>query len=169
MPSELPFSICVTFSLPLKTMISLSVTHWLTRYSLACESKPFSSCTVHKAVQWLHSTSSHLSSLPIAVSLLLNCPSISPLLNLPIWCFSAVSLFFSCCSFFFPLHFSTPYFSFPTFACVYPSGTLHCINQGLSAPHSGYSISTHHLTKRQTDRQKEEKINIKFNFVCGTL
>ncbi|TNN38982.1 hypothetical protein EYF80_050858 [Liparis tanakae] len=33
-------------------------------------------------------------------------------------------------------------FFIPTFACVYPSGTIHSINRGLSAPHGGYSIST---------------------------
>lgn len=44
-PSELPFSICVSFSPT--TMISLSVAHWLTGYSVACESDPFSSCAVY--------------------------------------------------------------------------------------------------------------------------
>lgn len=40
-----------------------------------------------------------------------------------------------------------------------PSGTLHCINQGLSAPHGGYSISTHHLPERRTERKTEKRGN----------
>lgn len=44
----------------------------------------------------------------------------------------------------------------PTFACVYPSGTLHCINRGFWAGRSGYSISTHSLTGRRTERQGEK-------------
>lgn len=57
---------------------------------------------------------------------------------------------------------STPHFLSPTFACVYPSGTLHCINQGFSARRCDYSISTHSLSRRRTKRQ-EEKGEISIN------
>lgn len=54
--------------------------------------------------------------------------------------------------FFFYFCFSREFFLFSISFSFLPSleflprGTLHCINQGSSAPHGGYSISTHHLT-----------------------
>lgn len=57
-----------------------------------------------------------------------------------------------------------PHSSFLPSLGVCPSGTLHCINRGFSARRSGYSISTHSLTRRRTERQKQkEGINIKLS------
>lgn len=65
-------------------------------------------------------------------------------LPLPWPCFSAAALI----SFLFYRISSISFPSLPSLVFI-PRGTLHCINQGLSAPHGGYSISTHHLTERK--------------------
>lgn len=113
------------------------------------------------AVLYTTDVAAILSSLPITVSSLLNGPSGS---SLSLW---LAHMVFLCCVLFF--FFSTPHFSFLPSLVFFPSGTLHCINQGLSAPHSGYSISTHHLTKRRTDRQRGREIYINFNVSCSTV
>ncbi len=60
-PSELPFSICVSFS----PTDDLAVAQWLTGHSVACESNPFSSSRYCiQRTQWPSSPSSHLSSQP---------------------------------------------------------------------------------------------------------
>lgn len=96
MPTETPVFVCVSFSLPLTTMISLIVAHWQSGYSVAPVNQTQQLYCVRR-MQQLYSLGSHLSSLPITVSLSLTCPSVSPVSGWTIWCFSAVSLFFSCC------------------------------------------------------------------------
>lgn len=76
-------------------------------------------------------------------------------LPLPWPCFSAAVLI----SFLFPRIFRISSPSLPSLVLI-PRGTLHCINQGLSAPHGGYSISTHHLKERKDGEEGNEQKEI---------
>lgn len=105
-PSELTFSICVSFSLTHNDLsFSRTLADWV---FIGLWIKPTEQLYCIQRMQRLYSPSSHLPSLPEPVSLFLICPSVSSLPDSSIWCFSAVSLFFNCCSYFF----TTPHFSF---------------------------------------------------------
>lgn len=60
--------------------------------------------------------------------------------------------------------------SAPTFACVYPSGTLHCINQGFSAPPVvTASAPTTWRGGGQKDKGREREIILKFSSALSTV